>query len=37
LAFEDLGTEAVYQLEVEEMPLIVALDSQGRNVYERAV
>lgn len=34
LAFEDLGPEAVYRLEVENLPLIVAIDSQGNNLYE---
>jgi fumarate hydratase subunit beta len=34
MAFEDLGPEAVYQLQVENLPLIVATDSQGNNLYE---
>lgn len=34
VAFPDLGTEAVYQLEVENFPAIVVIDSQGRNLYE---
>ena len=34
IAFEDLGTEAVRELYVEKMPLIVAIDSQGNNIYE---
>ena len=29
IAFEDLGPEAVYRLEVKDMPLIVAIDSDG--------
>ncbi len=32
--FEDLGTEAIYRLEVEEFPLIVAIDTKGNNLYE---
>ena len=28
-AFEDLGAEAVYKLEVKDMPLIVAVDAKG--------
>ena len=32
-AFEDLGTEAVYKLVVEDMPLIVAVDCCGGSVY----
>ena len=35
VAFEDLGTEAIRKLTVVNMPLIVAVDEQGRDVYER--
>jgi len=35
IAFEELGTEAVRELEVEKLPLVVAIDSRGRNIYER--
>ncbi|HHT47702.1 MAG TPA: TRZ/ATZ family protein [Firmicutes bacterium] len=34
LAYPELGPEAVYRLEVEKMPLIVAIDAQGRNLFE---
>ena len=34
LCYEDLGTEAVRRYEVEEFPCIVAIDSNGNNVYE---
>ena len=34
VAFEDLGTEAIRRLEVENLPLIVAIDAQGGNLYE---
>ena len=34
IAFEDLGTEAVRRLEVENLPLIVAIDAHGGNLYE---
>jgi fumarate hydratase subunit beta len=34
IAFEDLGPEAIYKLEVEDMPLIVAMDSDGGNVFK---
>lgn len=34
VAFEDLGTEAIRKLEVEELPVIVAVDSYGNNLYE---
>lgn len=35
ICYEDLGTEAIYRYEVEDMPLIVAIDSEGRNIYVR--
>lgn len=35
IAFDDLGTEAIRRLEVEELPVIVVLDCQGNNAYER--
>lgn len=34
LYYEDLGTEAVRRYEVEDFPCIVAIDSNGNNVYE---
>ncbi|MGB3081908.1 MAG: FumA C-terminus/TtdB family hydratase beta subunit [Candidatus Omnitrophota bacterium] len=34
VAFEDLGAEAIYKLEVEDFPLVVAVDCEGRNIYE---
>ena len=33
IAFEELGTEAVMELEVENFPLIVAIDCRGKNLY----
>lgn len=33
VAFEDLGTEAVRRLWVENFPVIVVIDSRGRNLY----
>lgn len=35
ICWEDLGCEAVRRLEVEDMPLIVAIDSHGGNIYEQ--
>lgn len=35
IAFEDLGTEAIRKLEVEELPVIVAVDLKGNNLYDR--
>ena len=34
IAYEDLGAEAVYQLEVKEFPVVVVIDSKGNNLYE---
>lgn len=34
LAYPELGTEAVYEFAVEDMPLIVATDSKGDSIYE---
>ncbi len=34
LAFEDLGPEAVYEIRVEKFPVIVGIDSLGRNIFE---
>lgn len=33
IAFEDLGTEAIRELQVENLPLIVAIDAFGGNLY----
>jgi fumarate hydratase class I len=33
LAFEDLGMEAIHELEVEDMPVIVAVDSGGESIH----
>lgn len=33
VAYEDLGPEAIYRLEVEDFPLIVGIDCYGRNAY----
>lgn len=35
IAYEDLGPEAIYKLEVKNMPLLVAIDSEGTNWYEK--
>jgi len=34
LAFADLGMEAIYEFEVQDMPVTVAVDTQGRSVHE---
>lgn len=35
IAYEDLGTEAVRKLYVEDFPVIVVIDCFGNNLYER--
>lgn len=37
IAFEDLGTEAIYRLRVRKMPLVVAIDTQGNDLYAQGV
>ena len=37
IAYEDLGTEAIRKLYVEDLPVIVIIDSEGNNLYESAV
>ena len=34
VAFEDLGMEAIYEFEVEDMPVTVAVDAEGVNVHQ---
>ena len=34
IAYDDLGTEAIRKLEVENFPVIVVIDSKGRNLYD---
>ena len=36
IAFEDLGPEAIRRLTVKDLPLVVALDAKGRDIYQRA-
>ncbi len=37
ICYEDLGTEAIRRYTVEDFPCIVAIDSEGNNVYKRDV
>ena len=37
IAYDDLGTEAIRKLEVENFPVIVVIDAKGNNLYETAV
>jgi len=34
VAYDDLGTEAIRKLTVEDFPVIVVMDSKGNNLYE---
>lgn len=34
IAYEDLGAEAIRRLEVEDLPVVVVIDSDGNNLYE---
>jgi len=34
VAFADLGMEAIYEFEVEDMPVTVAVDTRGRSVHD---
>ena len=36
VAYDDLGTEAIRKLKVENFPVIVVIDSDGDNLYERS-
>lgn len=36
VAYDDLGTEAIRKLEVENFPVIVVIDSEGTDLYESA-
>jgi fumarate hydratase class I len=36
VGFEDLGMEAIYEFRVQDMPVTVAVDSEGNNVHELA-
>lgn len=37
VAYPDLGAEAVHRMVVEDFPAIVAIDSDGNNLYEQGV
>ena len=36
IAYEDLGTEAIRKLYVENLPVITVIDCEGNNLYETA-
>lgn len=35
VAFPDLLSEAVYRMQIEDFPLVVAIDSEGRSIYRK--
>lgn len=37
IAYDDLGTEAIRKLTVENFPVIVVIDSEGNDLYETAI
>ncbi len=37
IAYDDLGTEAIRKMRVEDFPVIVVIDSEGNNLYETAI
>lgn len=37
VAYDDLGPEAIRKLEIEELPAIVVMDSEGNDLYKTAV
>jgi len=37
IAYDDLGTEAIRELEVEKFPAIVVVDCEGNNLYEDVI
>ena len=37
VAYDDLGTEAIRELQVENFPVIVVIDSEGNNLYETSI
>lgn len=37
IAYDDLGTEAIRKLYVENFPVIVVIDSEGNNLYETSI
>ena len=37
IAYDDLGTEAIRELQVENFPVIVVIDNKGNNLYETSI
>lgn len=36
ICYEDLGAEAILEIEVENFPVVVVIDCEGNNLYEKA-
>ncbi len=34
VAFEKIGMEAIYEMEVKDMPVTVAVDTEGKNIHK---
>ena len=34
VAFEEMGMEAIYEMEVKDMPVTVAVDTDGENIHK---
>lgn len=37
ICYEDLGAEAILEIEVDNFPVIVVIDCEGNNLYEQAI
>jgi len=37
ICYEDLGAEAILEIQVENFPVVVVIDSKGNNLYETAI
>lgn len=37
ICYEDLGAEAILEIEVEDFPVIVVIDKEGHNLYEKVL
>lgn len=37
IAYDDLGTEAIRKMKVEDFPVVVVIDSEGNNLYDTAI
>ena len=37
ICYEDLGAEALLEIEIEDFPVIVVIDKEGNNLYETAI